>query len=147
MSSQEVRGPSDAGGTIVLTGADLTIADVERVARGDARVTLDDDARARMQEARQLIEDLVAEGAVVYGVTTGFGDLASVSIAPADAARLQENLLMSHAAGVGDPFDVRDRQVGPGQDDRAARAARTPDLLATHRAEDSRLCCRPCSTS
>ena len=57
-----------------------------------------------MQEARQLIEDLVAEGAVVYGVTTGFGDLASVSIAPTDTARLQENLLMSHAAGVGPAF-------------------------------------------
>ena len=104
MSSQEVRGPSGAGGTIVLTGADLTIADVERVARRGATVTLDRDARGRMQEARQLIEDLVAEGAVVYGVTTGFGDLASVSIASADAARLQENLLMSHAAGVGPAF-------------------------------------------
>ena len=104
MSSQEVRGPSGEGGSIVLTGADLTIDDVEAVARHGATVRLDDAARARMQEARQVIEDLVAEGAVVYGVTTGFGDLASVSIPPADAARLQENLLMSHAAGVGPAF-------------------------------------------
>ncbi len=104
VSSQEVRGPSGADGSIVLTGADLTIGDVEAVARRDATVRLDDTARGRMQEARQVIEDLVAEGAVVYGVTTGFGDLASVSIPPADAARLQENLLMSHAAGVGPAF-------------------------------------------
>ena len=51
-----------------------------------------------------MIERLVASGAVVYGVTTGFGDLATTFIAPADAARLQQNLLMSHAAGVGAAF-------------------------------------------
>jgi histidine ammonia-lyase len=90
--------------TIVLTGADLTIDDVEAVARRGAHPNLDGAARGRMQEARQVIETLVAEGAVVYGVTTGFGDLASVSIPAADAARLQENLLMSHAAGVGTAF-------------------------------------------
>ena len=104
MSSQEVRGPASAAAAIVLTGADLTIAAVEAVARSGATATLDGHARARMQEAREVIESLVADGAVVYGVTTGFGDLATVSIAGADAARLQENLLMSHAAGVGPAF-------------------------------------------
>jgi histidine ammonia-lyase len=89
---------------IVLTGADLAIADVEAVARGGASVALDEHARERMQEARDVIEALVAEGAVVYGVTTGFGDLASTFIEPAQAGRLQENLLMSHAAGVGEAF-------------------------------------------
>jgi histidine ammonia-lyase len=95
---------SEREDAIVLTGADLTIAGVEAVARHGAVATLDTDARARMQEARDLIESLVAEGAVVYGVTTGFGALASTVIAPADAGRLQENLLMSHAAGVGEAF-------------------------------------------
>ena len=57
-----------------------------------------------MQEARDVIETLVAEGAVVYGVTTGFGDLASTFIAPDQAGVLQQNLLMSHAAGVGAAF-------------------------------------------
>jgi histidine ammonia-lyase len=89
---------------IVLTGANLTIADVEAVARRDVRVELDDEARTRVQEARDVIERLVAAGEVVYGVTTGFGDLATTFIAPADAARLQQNLLMSHAAGVGPAF-------------------------------------------
>jgi histidine ammonia-lyase len=89
---------------MTLTGADLTIEDVERVARGGAEATLDDQARERMQVARDLIERLVAEDAVVYGVTTGFGALASTSIAPAEAGRLQQNLLMSHAAGVGPAF-------------------------------------------
>jgi histidine ammonia-lyase len=89
---------------IVLTGADLSIADVEAVARHDARVRLDDGARASMQAARDVIDSLVADGAVVYGVTTGFGDLATTFIDPSEAGRLQENLLMSHAAGVGAPF-------------------------------------------
>jgi histidine ammonia-lyase len=98
------RGPGPTRSPIVLTGADLTVADVEAVARAGAPAALDDHARGRMQEARDLIESLVAEGAVVYGVTTGFGALASTLIQPSDAGRLQENLLMSHAAGVGPAF-------------------------------------------
>jgi len=82
----------------------MSVADVEAVARHGARATLDDAARGRMQEARDVIETLVARGEVVYGVTTGFGDLATTFIPPADAERLQENLLASHAAGVGRPF-------------------------------------------
>jgi histidine ammonia-lyase len=93
-------------GTVVLTGASLTIAEVEAVARHGAVAELDPEARARIQEARDVIDRLVTEGQVVYGVTTGFGDLASVSIAPDEAGRLQENLLMSHAAGVGPAFPV-----------------------------------------
>src|SRR6188474_2376624 len=89
---------------VVLTGADLTIGDVEAVARHGVRAALDVHARERMQEARDVIDTLVARGEVVYGVTTGFGDLATTFIPPADAAALQENLIASHAAGVGSPF-------------------------------------------
>jgi histidine ammonia-lyase len=89
---------------VVLTGADLTIADVEAVARHGIGAALDVHARERMQEARDVVEALVAEGAVVYGVTTGFGDLASTFVEPDRSAQLQENLLMSHAVGVGEPF-------------------------------------------
>ena len=92
------------GDLVVLTGADLSIADVEAVARHGARAALDVHARDRMQEAREVIERLVARGEVVYGVTTGFGDLATTFIPPEDAPQLQENLLASHAAGVGRPF-------------------------------------------
>jgi histidine ammonia-lyase len=89
---------------VVLTGADLSIEDVEAVARHGASVTLDDDARGRMQEARDVIDALVDAGEVVYGVTTGFGDLATTFIDPRQAGQLQENLLMSHATGVGAAF-------------------------------------------
>jgi len=96
----------DAAGAevVVLTGADLTIADVEAVARGDAVARLDVQARARMDESRAVVERLVAAGEVVYGITTGFGDLAGTHIPPADARQLQENLLVSHAVGVGAPL-------------------------------------------
>ena len=88
----------------MLTGADLTVGDVEAVARAGAPAALDVHARARMDEARAVIEDLLSEGAVVYGVTTGFGDLATTFVEPSRSAELQEHLLMSHAVGVGEPF-------------------------------------------
>ena len=87
---------------VVLTGADLTVADVEAVARNGATAVLDPAAKARMERSRAVVEALVDEGAVVYGVTTGAGALADRSIDRADAERLQENLLVSHAAGVGE---------------------------------------------
>ncbi|MEA2673905.1 MAG: histidine ammonia-lyase [Chloroflexota bacterium] len=89
---------------VVLTGADLTVGDVEAVARGGAGAVLDPAAKARMESSRAVVERLLDEGAVVYGVTTGFGFLADRPIDRADAERLQENLLVSHAAGVGEPL-------------------------------------------
>ena len=62
------------------------------------------DARARIVASREYIERLVAEGRTVYGVTTGFGKLANVRIAPADVQQLQRNLVRSHAMGVGEPL-------------------------------------------
>ncbi|HET7182293.1 MAG TPA: histidine ammonia-lyase, partial [Candidatus Limnocylindrales bacterium] len=89
---------------VVLTGADLAVEDVEAVARHGAAAILDAAARTRMERSRAVVDALVDEGAVVYGLTTGFGALADRSIDRADAARLQENLLVSHAVGVGEPL-------------------------------------------
>lgn len=85
-----------------LTGRDLSIEDVVEVARGRQPVALDPAAAERMRASRAVIERLVAEGATVYGVTTGFGDLADVRIEPERTAELQRNLVRSHAAGVGE---------------------------------------------
>ena len=90
---------------VTLTGHDLTLEQVEAVARHGAPALLSDEARARMAASRAVIERLVEEGEPVYGVTTGFGDLATVRIDPADARRLQENLVISHGVGVGPPHD------------------------------------------
>lgn len=87
-----------------LTGRDLTIDHVVEVARGHREVVLDAIAAERMRVSRAVIERLVADGATVYGVTTGFGDLADVRIDPTASPELQQNLVRSHAAGVGPPL-------------------------------------------
>ena len=86
---------------VTINGFDLTLEDVERVAQGRASAVLDDAARERMAASRQVVQELVHSGEVVYGVTTGFGSLASQRIDASDAATLQENLLVSHAVGIG----------------------------------------------
>jgi histidine ammonia-lyase len=97
--------PAAVPDPIVLTGHDLTLEAIETVARRGAQAVLAPEARAKMVRSRSVIDAIVERGEAVYGVTTGFGDLATVQIAPADAARLQENLLVSHAVGVGGRFD------------------------------------------
>ncbi|HEX6308889.1 MAG TPA: histidine ammonia-lyase [Longimicrobiales bacterium] len=92
--------------TVMLRGA-LALEDVERVAAGagSVRVVLEDAARDRISAARAVVEQVVREQRVVYGITTGFGALSEVVI-PADRIReLQANLIRSHAAGVGAPLD------------------------------------------
>ncbi len=89
---------------VQVDGESLTIEDVVHVARQHERVELAEAARMRILECRRVIERAIAEGRTVYGVNTGFGDLARVSIAPEDLARLQVNLIRSHSVGVGPPF-------------------------------------------
>ncbi len=89
---------------IQLTGHDLSIDDVERVALGRPPIELAADALRQIAASRALIERVVSEGRPTYGVNTGFGRLVDVHIDPAQAAALQLNLLRSHACGVGDPF-------------------------------------------
>ena len=69
-------------------------------------MALDPEAAERMRASRAVIERLVEEGSTVYGVTTGFGDLANVRIEPEQVAELQRNLVLSHTAGVGEPLPV-----------------------------------------
>ncbi len=89
---------------LLLSGRDLTIDNVVEVARGRRAVALDPAAVERMRASRAVIERLVEAGTTVYGVTTGFGDLADVRIEPSQGAELQRNLVRSHAAGVGEPL-------------------------------------------
>ena len=92
--------------TLKLDGRSLRLEDIENVAFGaDIAVQLDEDAKVRMRESRALIEELVLAGEPVYGVTTGFGRLADVTIAPENREALQHNLVRSHASGMGDPLD------------------------------------------
>jgi len=90
--------------TVELTGSDLSIEDVERVAIGGATVSLTDTALQRIAAARELVERAVEVGTPTYGVNTGFGRFVDVAISREDVGRLQLNLLRSHACGVGEPF-------------------------------------------
>ena len=90
-----------------LTGSDLTLDDLVAIADEGDEVRLADDARERVAAARAVVDAHADGNAAVYGVNTGFGSFAETRIAPADLARLQVNLLRSHAAGVDEPLPVR----------------------------------------
>ena len=79
----------------------LTPADVVAVARGDARVHITEDARTALDKGRQRVRALAAGELPAYGISTGFGALATRHIAPELRARLQRSLIRSHAAGAG----------------------------------------------
>jgi histidine ammonia-lyase len=79
----------------------LSAADVVAVARHDAPVRLTDDALAAIGATRAAIDELAGQDRPVYGVSTGFGALATRHIPPADRERLQRSLIRSHAAGAG----------------------------------------------
>jgi len=91
--------------TVTVNGEALALDDLVDVAYGRARAVLGSDVPARMENSRAVVADAVERGAVVYGVTTGFGALADTHIGRDDLERMQLNLLRSHAAGVGVPLD------------------------------------------
>ncbi len=89
-----------------LTPGNLTLADLRHVWEGPVRVTLDPACAAGIAAAQQAVMDVVAAHGTVYGINTGFGMLANTRISDEDLEQLQENLVMSHAAGVGPWLDA-----------------------------------------
>jgi histidine ammonia-lyase len=110
--------------TIFLGVEGMTLADLISIARKGAQVQLTTDAEKQMIKSRHLIEQWVQEERRIYGVTTGFGALSDVPISKADTRQLQKNILMSHSAGVGKPFDE--------ETVRAILALRIKDLARGH---------------
>jgi histidine ammonia-lyase len=92
--------------TISIDGTSLTIEAVLQVARHSERVELANSALGSILKSRKVVEDMVKAGRTVYGVNTGFGDLAQVTIPKRDLSRLQLNLIRSHSVGVGPPFST-----------------------------------------
>jgi len=93
---------------VVLTGSDLTLEEVVRVARGRERVELSADASQRMRVSRAVVEAAVARGDVVYGLTTGVGVRKRARVAPEDLPRFNRMLIPNHRVGQGPaaPEDV-----------------------------------------
>jgi histidine ammonia-lyase len=90
--------------TIAITGNHLTLAQLYAAVFDSAPVALAADARARMQASRAVVERVIASGQTVYGVNTGFGELAEVRISSDQIRQLQINLVRSHCCGVGAPL-------------------------------------------
>jgi len=103
---------------------DMTLDDLVSISRQGATVQLSKESQKRINNARELIEQWIQEEKTIYGVTTGFGALSDVPISRKDTRQLQKNILMSHAAGVGDIFDQ--------ETVRAVMALRIKDLARGH---------------
>ena len=88
-----------------LTGNDLTIAQMrEFFTNPDAQIEITDDAYTRVKTAKRIVQSIIDDERVIYGITTGFGLFSDVFIQRDKTAELQVNLIRSHAVGVGQPF-------------------------------------------
>ena len=90
--------------TVIITGQDLTLEDVVNVCRHNAKVALDESAKEKVLASRKVVDTIVEEERVVYGVTTGFGKFCDTVISKDESKKLQENLIITHAVGAGDNF-------------------------------------------
>ncbi len=90
---------------VYIDGENLSIEDVVAVARDHVEVEIPQKVKHKVERCRQILEDLIKEKKVVYGVTTGFGALGSIIISPEHIKELQTNLIRSHSAGVGKALD------------------------------------------
>ena len=93
-------------GAVVVYPMGLTAADVVAVARDRAPVQLSAEAVEAMAASRQVVEKLAAAPTPAYGISTGFGALATRHIRPELRAKLQASLIRSHAAGIGEPVEA-----------------------------------------
>jgi histidine ammonia-lyase len=94
---------------IVIDGESLTFEQVINVAYGkpgEPRVVLSEAAKRNVNRAAAAVDALLARGEIAYGITTGFGAFKDKIISPDEAALLQRNIVVSHAVGVGKPFDM-----------------------------------------
>jgi len=86
---------------IYLDGNTLTLEQIQEVAVNKEQVCLTDTAKAKINKCRAFVDQLIADKKIVYGLTTGFGKFANITIAVEQIEELQENLILSHASGVG----------------------------------------------
>lgn len=120
---------------VIIGAAPLTIAEVVAVARHGAPVELDPSALDRIAESRSIVDALAADPNPHYGVSTGFGALATTFIAADRRRQLQASLIRSHAAGTGDEVErevVRGLQLLRLQTLASGRTGVRPVVAATY---------------
>ena len=89
---------------ILLDGSSLTIEQIHEVVFKNAPVELSPKGVEQVKKSREYVEEIIQEGKIVYGITTGFGKFSDVFISSENTSQLQLNLIISHACGVGEPF-------------------------------------------
>jgi len=87
---------------LILNGNSLTIDKIEYFLNNNPTVIISKESIKKINSSRKLVEDWIERGEKVYGVTTGFGEFANVNISKENIKQLQENLILSHAAGCGE---------------------------------------------
>ena len=91
---------------LVLSSKKITLEDLINVTRRGYKVKISDEAYEKIDKARALVDKYVEEGKVSYGITTGFGKFAEVSISKEQTGELQKNIVMSHSCSVGNPMPI-----------------------------------------
>lgn len=91
---------------LVLGSKRITLEDLINVTRNGYKVRISEEAYEKIDKARALVDKYVEEGRVSYGITTGFGKFAEVSISKEQTGQLQKNIVMSHACSVGNPLPI-----------------------------------------
>lgn len=89
---------------LIITGSSMALESVEKIALNPSTIVLSPRALNRIKAGRAVVEGIVKQNRTVYGITTGFGRFAEVRISPDEIDQLQENLIKSHATGVGQVF-------------------------------------------
>ncbi|MBL1213838.1 MAG: histidine ammonia-lyase [Ignavibacteriae bacterium] len=89
---------------LIIDGNSLSLEQIELFVKANPKVSISAEAKTKVKKARKLIDEWVESDKVIYGVTTGFGEFANVSISKNDLTKLQENLIVSHSVGVGEPL-------------------------------------------
>ena len=94
--------------TLFVDGNSLTIEQVKEVANESKKIALSEAAKDKVKKCRAYVDKIVSENRVVYGITTGFGKFANIVIDGKDIEELQENLILSHATGVGEYLSIEE---------------------------------------
>jgi histidine ammonia-lyase len=94
-----------------INGNDLTLEAVREVAAERRAALLSPDARQAVDQARAVVDEIVASNKVAYAITTGVGKLSDVRIAGEQIRELQVNLVRSHAVGVGEPLAIAETRA------------------------------------
>jgi histidine ammonia-lyase len=89
-----------------ISGRPISLVELNTVASGSDRVELTRAAQDRIRISREVVERILQNGEIVYGISTGFGKLSDVKVAPDALRQLQLNLVRSHACGVGRPLAI-----------------------------------------